>query len=512
MSDWIWVLIIIVAILIIVGVGIAIFRNTIRDPDKTKSAVGGKCSSTVPCPTGLTCSKFFCQNSGITTGEVGAFCTTDGEFPTTSGSSSPGCNTAAGFNCLASVCVRGTAGSTFDSFANQPQNLLVTMVNSENPVIFPSDRLTMISEPFQSSDQGPGMDFGMNFGGEVKPISSLAQKNRNSMIHFGSSFSKSQSDKYSGRYDTVTASERCDSDRYPEGHSEGHSEEYNVNRHSGRYDSNRHSGRYDSNRHSERYDSNRHSERYDSNRHSGRYDSNRHSGRYDSNRYDSNKCGSDSDSSRMDGRASLLGRHSNGYLSHETTHQSGRHFSSRKRSKLWKVNQKGDVDHYNLANQEWENIFPSGFGCLVRGKTTQLTAQAISALESDSGRDKVVVSFKSANREFSHSLFYEIVVNQGKGRPFVLIPWTIYRDEGFDGKIFCPVSETSYSKDSDWLETSPKTLGLEWAPIVCSKVELQENGDLWIEGHMVGSNRSRLFVPSSRDHSKEYLARDGKLN
>ena len=274
----------------------------------------------------------------------------------------------------------------------------------------------------------------------------------------------------------------------------------------GKFDSNRYSGKFDSNRYSGKFNSNIYSGKFNSNRHSGKYsgkfNSNRYSGRYDSNE----------DSPRTDDRASVHKKYSNKYFSPKTTNRSTRHFFHRKRSELWKVNQRGDIDHYNPTSREWENIFPSGFNWLVGGRTTQLTAQAISTLKSGSGAGKVVVSFKSTHRKFPHSLFYEIVINRGEGRPFILIPWTTYQSEGFNGQIFCPISETNYSEDNSWLNSSPKSLGLEWAPVVCSKIELQENGDLWIEGHMVGSNRPQLFVPSSMDSSKEYLARDGKLN
>ena len=431
MEDSSWGLIIIVIIillLIIVLTGVIFFRSINKDPDDTVSSIGNKCSSTVPCSKGFECSKFFCQNSGITTGETGAFCLPNGQFPTTSGSSSPGCNSSAGLNCVANVCVRTKAGLVLGYDSNQSQNLTVTVSNSENQRNYLSDDATIISEPFRVTGQNQGINItdGMSIGRPTNQINYPVQNSQQTGIRFGPIPSRQNSIRYSRR-----------------------NESGRSNQDSKRHDSIRFSGR----------SSSRRDGRYDSEG-SGRYDSTGSSGRYESDRNNQN-------------------------------------------SSSWGVNQRGDVNHYNHKNREWECIFPSGFSWLVGRRTSQLTAKCMTVLKSDSGDKNVVVSFRSANSEFSHSLFYEIVTNQGPGRPYILIPWTTYQNGEFNGRIFCPTQEVNYEEDS--------TSRPEWVPIVGSKIELQEDGKLWIQGHIVGSDYPRLFIPSSTDQSKEYLARDGQL-
>ncbi len=459
MEDSTWgliILVIVIVLIVIVLTGFIFFRSINKNPDNTESSIGNKCSSKVPCPKGLECSKFFCQNPGITTGDVGAFCLPNGQFPTTSGSSSPGCNSTVGLNCITNVCAKTNAGLAQNYNSNSSDNLIVTMLTEENSTIYSPEDVVIFSGPLgMTISDAITIDDGMTIGSVRNSNHYPVQNNELSGARFGPVSSRRNSARYSGRYDTVNESGRSSLN--------GYSQEHIMIRNSGG--------------NSRRYDSRRFSGRYSSESNSERCDSIRFSGRHNSNRYPSPK---------------------------RDNHNEKKYVS-------WKVNQRGDVSHYNRENQEWENIFPSGFSWLVGGRKTRLTAKCMSILTSDSGDENVVVSFKSFNSEFPHSLFYEIVTNQGRGRSYILIPWTSYRDDGFNGQIFCPVLESNFKEDEAWLNTSPKSLGLEWAPIVGSKIELQKNGDLWIQGHMIGSKLVRLFIPSSGDPSKEYFSRDGKL-
>jgi hypothetical protein len=157
----------------------------------------------------------------------------------------------------------------------------------------------------------------------------------------------------------------------------------------------------------------------------------------------------------------------------------------------WAINYRGDVCHRHSESSHWDIPFPAGFTWAIGEQAVQLTAESMAFLTSDPG--KVVVSFKSTNRQFPHTVFYEIISNHDPREPYHLMPWTKYEEEKYDGQIFCPSDTDDHQRKSGWKS------------IFGSKIRLETDGQLLVEGHRIGSSERRLFVPSSVDPSREYL-------
>lgn len=341
-SSWIWIFVVLlVIVIIIIVIGVIVWENVYKDPNRTRNAAGDKCSSAAPCPTGFTCSNFFCQSPGITTGSIGAACMVDGQFPTTSTSTSPGCNSSMGLMCVGGSCVQ--------SSGSQSEGLLFSLQPGTTQSSTSSNLGTINPIPPQTSS--------------TAPVSSLV----NLRIQFGPS-------------------------------------------------------------------------------------------------------------------------------------RPGSVRSNQLPNQKWKIDQDGNLYHFNPDRQEWENLYPAGFRWRAGNIPVRLSALAITSSQEGPMKGKTIVSFRSTDHQFSHTLFYELVTNHGRVGDHhsqirhILTPWTLYRDDSLNGMIFCSSSDG------------------KWMPIYGQQIKLQRNGELWLEGYLLGSNRLQVFAPSSIDPSGEYFPTKGSLN